>query len=236
MVLGGGRSLQGSPPAAGRESCEPARRPAHGRRQALRHRLLLRAADEDRGRRPLAASARAVRGARARGRAAIDDPAYVPALQALCEQHGVGAVLPLTDLDIEVLAPRARAGPAARARALQRGRPRDVRQVRDAPAARAPWAALAADRPARRGPRGARLPGDGQAAPRLGRALDPPRARPRAGALLRRLRARADDGAARDERPGALDRLPRRPRRALPERDPAHDARVARRRVDQGRR
>jgi carbamoyl-phosphate synthase large subunit len=34
----------------------------------------------------------------------IDDPAYVPALEALCEEHGVGAVLPLTDLDIEVLA------------------------------------------------------------------------------------------------------------------------------------
>jgi carbamoyl-phosphate synthase large subunit len=38
----------------------------------------------------------------------IDDPSYVPALQALCEQHGVGAVVPLTDLDLEVLA-RARA-------------------------------------------------------------------------------------------------------------------------------
>ncbi|HEV7161897.1 MAG TPA: ATP-grasp domain-containing protein [Solirubrobacteraceae bacterium] len=34
----------------------------------------------------------------------IDDPGYVPALQELCESHGVGAVLPLTDLDIEVLA------------------------------------------------------------------------------------------------------------------------------------
>jgi len=34
----------------------------------------------------------------------MDDPAYVPALQALCEEHGVGAVLPLTDLDIEILA------------------------------------------------------------------------------------------------------------------------------------
>ena len=34
----------------------------------------------------------------------IEDPAYVPSLQRLCEQHGVGAVLPLTDLDIEVLA------------------------------------------------------------------------------------------------------------------------------------
>ncbi len=34
----------------------------------------------------------------------IEDPGYVPALQELCESHGVGAVLPLTDLDIEVLA------------------------------------------------------------------------------------------------------------------------------------
>lgn len=34
----------------------------------------------------------------------IGDPAYVPALAALCEQHGVGAVVPLTDLDLEVLA------------------------------------------------------------------------------------------------------------------------------------
>jgi len=34
----------------------------------------------------------------------MDDPEYVPALQALCAEHGVGAVLPLTDLDIEILA------------------------------------------------------------------------------------------------------------------------------------
>jgi carbamoyl-phosphate synthase large subunit len=34
----------------------------------------------------------------------MDDPGYVPALAALCERHGVGAVLPLTDLDIETLA------------------------------------------------------------------------------------------------------------------------------------
>ncbi|MDX6699041.1 MAG: carbamoyl-phosphate synthase large subunit [Solirubrobacteraceae bacterium] len=39
----------------------------------------------------------------------FDDPGYVPALRELCEQHGVGAVVPLTDLDLEVLA-RARAG------------------------------------------------------------------------------------------------------------------------------
>ena len=34
----------------------------------------------------------------------IDDPGYVPALQELCERYRVGAVIPLTDLDIEVLA------------------------------------------------------------------------------------------------------------------------------------
>lgn len=38
----------------------------------------------------------------------IADPDYVPALAALCSEFGVGAVIPLTDLDIEVLA-RARA-------------------------------------------------------------------------------------------------------------------------------
>jgi carbamoyl-phosphate synthase large subunit len=34
----------------------------------------------------------------------IQDPGYIPALQELCRQHGVAAVIPLTDLDIEVLA------------------------------------------------------------------------------------------------------------------------------------
>jgi carbamoyl-phosphate synthase large subunit len=33
----------------------------------------------------------------------VDDPDYVPALQALCQEFGVGAVVPLTDLDLEVL-------------------------------------------------------------------------------------------------------------------------------------
>jgi carbamoyl-phosphate synthase large subunit len=32
------------------------------------------------------------------------DAGYVPALERLCAEHGVGAVLPLTDLDIEILA------------------------------------------------------------------------------------------------------------------------------------
>jgi carbamoyl-phosphate synthase large subunit len=40
----------------------------------------------------------------------IDDPRYVPALQELCAAHNVGAVVPLTDLDIEVLAHARAAG------------------------------------------------------------------------------------------------------------------------------
>ncbi len=40
----------------------------------------------------------------------MDDEAYVPALAELCERHGVGAVLPLTDLDIEILARAREAG------------------------------------------------------------------------------------------------------------------------------
>jgi carbamoyl-phosphate synthase large subunit len=40
----------------------------------------------------------------------IDDPRYVPALRALCDEHRVGAVVPLTDLDLEVLAHARAAG------------------------------------------------------------------------------------------------------------------------------
>jgi carbamoyl-phosphate synthase large subunit len=40
----------------------------------------------------------------------IADPGYVPALEALCTRHNVGAVVPLTDLDLEVLAHARRDG------------------------------------------------------------------------------------------------------------------------------
>ncbi|HEY4996447.1 MAG TPA: ATP-grasp domain-containing protein, partial [Solirubrobacteraceae bacterium] len=40
----------------------------------------------------------------------ITDPGYLGALEGLCAEHGVGAVLPLTDLDIEVLALAAQEG------------------------------------------------------------------------------------------------------------------------------
>jgi len=40
----------------------------------------------------------------------IEDPLYVDSLAAICEEHAIGAVLPLTDLDIEVLAHARAAG------------------------------------------------------------------------------------------------------------------------------
>jgi carbamoyl-phosphate synthase large subunit len=40
----------------------------------------------------------------------IDDPEYVPALRQICQNYNVGAVVPLTDLDLEVLAHARRAG------------------------------------------------------------------------------------------------------------------------------
>jgi carbamoyl-phosphate synthase large subunit len=40
----------------------------------------------------------------------IEDPSYVPALRSLCDQFRVGAVVPLTDLDLEVLAHARAAG------------------------------------------------------------------------------------------------------------------------------
>jgi carbamoyl-phosphate synthase large subunit len=40
----------------------------------------------------------------------IDDPEYVPFLQELCRRHDVRAVVPLTDLDLEVLAQARMAG------------------------------------------------------------------------------------------------------------------------------
>jgi carbamoyl-phosphate synthase large subunit len=40
----------------------------------------------------------------------IDDPDYVPVLRALCDEFGVGAVVPLTDLDLHVLADARAAG------------------------------------------------------------------------------------------------------------------------------
>jgi carbamoyl-phosphate synthase large subunit len=40
----------------------------------------------------------------------FDDSGYVPALQDLCQEFGVGAVVPLTDLDLEILGQARQAG------------------------------------------------------------------------------------------------------------------------------
>ncbi len=121
----------------------------------------------------------------------IADPGYVPALQELCERHGVGAVIPLTDLDIEVLA-LARGNQTPPALPALVPSPEVARATYDKYEAHLllsrPGAAIAADGAARGGARV--LPGDGQATPWLGRALDPPRARPRREGLLRALRRR----------------------------------------------
>ena len=50
----------------------------------------------------------------------FDDPAYVPALQELCAEFGVGAVVPLTDLDLEILGHARQRRHAARVRPRRR--------------------------------------------------------------------------------------------------------------------
>ena len=72
----------------------------------------------------------------------------MPALQALCDERDVGAVVPLTDLDIEVLAQARADGLLPALVPDPEVAARDLRQVRDAPAARAPRPAVAADRAA----------------------------------------------------------------------------------------
>ncbi len=244
MVLGGSGLYKGETRRLGGRAVSPPAILLTGRRQALRHRLLLRRADEDgRGRsHPLAPAQYA-----AHVRAAvplIDDPGYVPALAELCEQHGVGAVMPLTDLDIEVLARAREDGPPARARALPGGRARDLRQVRGPPAAPAPRPALAADGAARARTRRARYPVMVKPRAARARARSTSRATPRRRVLRRYVAEGGVAGPSAGE-PVMVQRAMGGPelsidclgdlRRALPERDPAHDARVARRRVDQGR-
>ena len=97
-------------------------RPAHRRRQALRHRVGVRPARDRDRRRPEPAGAGPVR---RRTTAVpvprIDDPGVRARARARCaSEFGVGAVVPLTDLDLEVLAHARVAGRAARVRARTR--------------------------------------------------------------------------------------------------------------------
>ena len=167
----------------------------------------------------------------------IDDPEYVPELARLCEAHGVGAVLPLTDLDIEKLAQAREQGvlPAL---------------VPSSEVARATYdkyeahLLLEQPRPA--------LAAHGAPARADLDALDyPVMVKPRRGSGARSIHLAHDPSQARFfveyvHEPTMVQRAMGGPelsidclgdqRRALPERDPAHDARVARGRVDQGHR
>ena len=124
----------------------------------------------------------------------IADPGYVPALAELCERYGVGAVIPLTDLDIEVLA---RARESHVPPTCRRWCPRRRWRGRRTTSTRRtccwePRPAVAADGAAGAG--AGLLSGDGQAAARLGGALDPPGARRGGEGLLRALRRRGARG------------------------------------------
>ena len=106
----------------------------------------------------------------------IDSDEYVPALQSLCSEYGVGAVVPLTDLDIEVLA-IARAGgllPAFVPDPEIAGR-RTTSTTRTC--CSRDWGSLAADRTPRF--RGRQLPGHGETATRIRGPFDPSRRRRR---------------------------------------------------------
>ena len=114
-----------------------------------------------------------------------DDPGYIPFLTELVERHGVSAVVPLTDLDLEVLArsdlpafvPEADVCRATFDKYL-------AHQLLESHGLPSP-----ADLAAGRG--GVRLPGGGQAAPGLGLAVDPPLRRRARGRVLRRATSRS---------------------------------------------
>ena len=98
----------------------------------------------------------------------IKDPDYVPALQRLCEEHDVGAIVPLTDLDIDVLAHARADGRLPQALVPD---PDIAESTYDKYACHLlleeHGLPVAADRPARPARDVAVLPGDGQADPRL---------------------------------------------------------------------
>ncbi len=132
----------------------------------------------------------------------ITDPGYVPELARLCAEHGVGAVLPLTDLDIETLA-------------LAREQGRLAALVPSSQVAHATYdkyeAHLLLERLGLPSPPtvlpdddldALALSGDGQATEGFRSALDSSRAQPRAGRILCGLRGRAHDGAASNGRAG----------------------------------
>ena len=234
-----GRASPRSLGASGVPFRRRAGRPLHLRGPARRHRhgVRPRRRDDARRRRRTSSRRRSTPPTGARSCRAVDDPGYIDgAAPRSSTSTTCGLVVPLTDLDHRVLA--AQRDAARRARAAPRPGRRsalcedkyaahrffDAHGIADA-ADLAPGRAARTTSPfpvlvkARRG-FGSR---------HIYRAADRARAR-----LLPRLHDGRVDGAAGLRGRGVLDRRLLRPRRPLPERDPAHDDRVEGRRVDQG--
>ena len=166
----------------------------------------------------------------------IADPAYVPTLASLVREHEVGLVVPLNDLDFPVLA-RAR-GRLAPALVLLPDAEVSARMsdkldahrffVENGIASPRSWAPDEV-------PADARFPVLVKAREGLRLAQHLPRARRRGARVLPLVHGRPVVRAGGVPGRGVLDRRLQRHGRSLPERDPAHDAAVQGRRVDQGR-
>ena len=218
-------------PADGKPDTD--RRPPHRRGQALRHRQRVRRARLRVAADPESARAGAVRGATfAWRRPRIDDPEYVPFLQELVEEHDVKAVraadrprhrgLLARGADLPAFVP----APMSAARRTTSTRPTSCCSSHGLPS---PPTVLPGERaesyPVMVKPRRGRE-----------RARSTPRPTASRDGVLRRYVEEPVMVQRLMGGPGVLDRPALRPRRPLPERDPADDDRVARRRVDQGHR
>ena len=145
-------------------------------------------------------------------------------------------IVPLTDLDQQRARRTPRRAPGARASARAGRRRANDRQVPGAPASsrstgstrRRTWL------PGRACRRISRFPSSSSRAGASARATSTAPRSPGARLLPRATRRSSRWCSGCCERRGVLDRRLLRPRRALPQRDPAHDDRVERRRVDQG--
>ena len=179
-------------------------RPDHRRRQALRARVGIRAGWRRDSRRSQPAGAQEVRRAHRRSVPRFDDPAYVPALRELCDEFGVGAVVPLTDLDLEIL------GHARTTGQLPAFSPTATSPAPPSTSTR-PTCCLSASRcPRRRRCCPAwRLMATPSWSTTLGLrcAVDLPRRRRGRGRVPGRLHPRAGDDPARDAGPGVLHGL-----------------------------
>ena len=212
--------------------------PLHLRRAARRHRDRVSAARARRRRgRPQSARARALPRRRSRARAARRRSGYVRrAAPSSCRSTTSRLIVPLTDLDQLVLA---HARDELGRRSCCSRRPTSSSAVADKYLAhvffeRARHRLAATWLPGRAAGRPARFPCSSRRAKASARATSTARD-DRASSTSSSSYTPADSMVQACLRGrGVLDRRLLRPRRPLPERDPAHDDRVEGRRVDQG--